>query len=291
MIHWIFLIASVFSNAVKGFSTKRISGEFSTLSDNISVNIYRNAFCAGLGFLYLNLFGGNLKLQLEALIICAVAGASMAAFLMAYLYSVRSGAYMMVSAFTSASFIVPFIGALIFLDEKLSFKKLAAVGIMCVAMYLLCLYNNKIKVKLNFKSLAVLVGVTVFYGISQFTQKLYVLKTDGENTTAYTFYMFLFAVVTLLIMKLFTLKSKEKSTGCLKKPRVIIYASSAALALYLVTYFQTVAAKGISATVMYPVVNGLTLVAGTLMSVFFFGEKLKKESIAGIVLVFIAMIL
>ena len=72
---------------------------------------------------------------------------------------------------------------------------------------------------------------------------------------------------------------------------VVAGASLAALALYLVTYFQTVAAKGISATVMYPVVNGLTLVAGTLMSVFFFGEKLKRESIAGIVLVFIAMIL
>jgi len=291
MLYWLFLISSVFFNAVKGFSTKQISGKFVTLSDNISVNIYRNAFCAILGLFYLILFGGNLLIDFKSLVICAIAGISMATFLMTYLYSVRSGAYMMVSAFTSASFIIPFIGALIFLDEKLSVNNLAAVIIMGAAMYLLCLYNNKIKVKLTAKNLLVLICVTVFYGIYQFTQKLYILRTDGENASAYTFYMFLFAVVSLFVMKLFTLKSKEKSTDCIKKPQVIFYASLAAVALYLVTYFQTVAAKGIPATVMYPVVNGLTLVAGTLMSVLFFGEKLKWESIVGIALVFVAMLL
>lgn len=289
MIYWAFLIASVFFNAVKGYSTKQISGEFKTFSENILVNIYRNIFCTVLGFCYLILFGGSLLIDFQSLLICAVAGISMAAFLMAYLYSVRSGAYMMVSAFTSASFIIPFIGALLFLDEKFSLHGLVPVVIMSIAMYLLCVYNNKIKVKLTVKNLFVLAGVTVFYGISQFAQKLYILRTEGKNAGAYTFYMFFFAVLTLFIMKLFTIKSAEKSTDFLKKKRVIVYASLAAIALYLVTYFQTVAAKGILATVMYPIVNGLTLVAGTLMSVLFFKEKLKWESVLGIILVFVAM--
>lgn len=287
----LYLLCSVFTNALKGYSTKKISGDVVSFSDNVIINIYRNVLCVVIGFFYLLIFGGNLGISALQLLTTAVAGVSMAVFLMSWLYSVKSGAYMMVSAFTSGSFIVPFVYALIFMDEKLSWRKITACLVMCAAMYLLCCYNNKIKTKLSVKSVAVLILISLSYGASQTAQKIYNLQTDSQNTTAFTFYMFVFASAALVLLSAFSGRGEKGKFKFLKNKRVVIYASVAAAALFFTTYFQTVAAKSMDATVLYPLSNGLTLVAGTLMSVFFFGEKMKKESAVGIVLVFAALIL
>ena len=288
MLH---LFCSVLTNALKGYSTKKISGDVVSFSDNVVINVYRNILCVVIGFAYLMLFGGNLAISLSQLLTTAVAGVSMATFLMAWLYSVKSGAYMMVSAFTSGSFIVPFLYAVSFLNEKLTWQKISACVVMCGAMYLLCCYNNKIKTRLSFKSVMVLILVSVSYGTSQIAQKIYNTQTNSENTSAFTFYMFVFATLTLVLLSLVLGKKGGGGFAFLKNKRVIIYASIAAAALFFTTYFQTVAAKIMDATVLYPLSNGLTLVAGTLMSVFFFSEKMKKESALGIATVFLALIL
>ena len=108
---------------------------------------------------------------------------------------------------------------------------------------------------------------------------------------AYTFYTFLVSsLVTLVMWAVLFFKEREK-----RLPRygaknwLLICVSSAGI--YAASYFQTFAAKGIDASVMYPILNGLSLCAGTTMSIVIFGEKPKKESVIGILLVLAALML
>ena len=61
--------------------------------------------------------------------------------------------------------------------------------------------------------------------------------------------------------------------------------------LYGVTYFQALASTHMDAIVLYPLNNGLVLVASMLMSWLVLKEKPSRNSIIGAVLVFAALML
>ena len=70
----------------------------------------------------------------------------------------------------------------------------------------------------------------------------------------------------------------------------MIYIIFMAVGLFCSSYFQTLAAKTVDAIVLYPMTCALSLVAGSSMASIFFKEKFTKDSIIGIILVFIALI-
>lgn len=84
---------------------------------------------------------------------------------------------------------------------------------------------------------------------------------------------------------------KEKTNGeCSVIKNNTVYIIIMGLSLFASSYFQTIAAKSIDTIVMYPLLNVLNLIGGSIMVSLLFKEKMTRDSIIGIILVFCALI-
>lgn len=61
--------------------------------------------------------------------------------------------------------------------------------------------------------------------------------------------------------------------------------------LFAVSLFQSLAAKTVDAIILYPLISGLSLAAGSIMSAILFKEKPDRNSIIGVLLVLSAVVL
>lgn len=293
MIYWLMLALAVLSNSAKGYCSKKLSGVAGGMFDNVMINLYRGIICVAVGAVIMLATGKSFAISGTELFYCFIAGAAMTAFQLSWLLALRGGAYMMVSAFSSASFVIPCLCGFVFLKESVTLPKAAAIAVISVAIFFLCLYNNKTKAKLSLGAFAVLLVVCVSQGINQIFQKLYNSVAGGESVAAYNFYMFVFLTVfTSVLGIIFKPKGNVAKAAVPRFSKLawgLIIISS--VGIYAANFFQTYAAKGLDASVMYPVLNGLSVCSGTTMSILLFGEKPKKESVIGILLVFTALIL
>ena len=289
------LALAVFANLLKAYCSKKLSGAVGGLYDNVVINFYRAVLCSIIGLFILVLSHKSFALTGKELLFCIVSGVSMTAFQMAWLLSLKNGAYMMVSAFSSASFIIPCIVGFTLLGDEITWQKLLAIASISTAIFFLCRYNNKTKTKLTAVAFVFLVLVGASQGVNQIFQKLFnnlIAGTGSQSSLmAYTFYtFFVSSLINLVMWALLFFKEKSKSLPRYgAKNWFLICISSAGI--YAASYFQTFAAKGIDASAMYPVLNGLSLCGGVAMSIVIFGEKPKKESVIGILLVLAALML
>ena len=72
---------------------------------------------------------------------------------------------------------------------------------------------------------------------------------------------------------------------------IIGYVLVMAVCLFLNSYFKTVAAKYLTATQIYPLNQGGSVILSMLMSALLFREKINTKCILGVVFSFIALIL
>lgn len=293
MIFWIFLVLAVGANSVKGYCSKRLSGLTDGIADNLVLNLVRCLGCVIIGGAVMLATRRSFVLSGSELLCCAVSGISMTAFQLSWIMSLKKGAYMMVSAFSSASFALPCLWGFALLGEPVSPLRLTAIAIICAAIYFLCLYNNKTQTRLSVAAFAFLLAVSVSQGFNQIFQKQFTLAEGSSTITAYTFYTFVFASVLTVILLPFFKSETPRAQICKKflAKRALLLICLSTAGIFAASFLQASAAKGIDASVMYPVLNGLSVCSGTLMSVFIFGEKPKKESVIGICLVFVALLM
>lgn len=292
MLGYIFIFLSIGFGLLKGFGSKKVSGSVVTLRDNLDISLYRNIICCLFSLVTVLLLGNiSFKVSLVEILICLVSGATMAIFISSWIFAIKSDSYMLVSACASSSFIVPAVFGVFFLDEKLSAKKLIAFAIIVVALFFLLKYNTKINKKISAKNLILLAVVLLSQGINQAMQKMYTYNFPEKDVSYNTFYAAIFTILSILIMMPFSKRDKNaEKASVLLTPRIFIYATLMAFGLFGNTYFQALAAKRIDAIILYPMANALSLGGASAMSAIFFGEKMNRDSIIGVILVFIALL-
>ncbi len=292
MLGYLFIFISVACGVARGFGSKMVSGSVKTLRDNLDICLYRNAICCVFSFITALIVGGvGFSFNLTEIVISAIAGITMAIFISSWLFAIKSDSYMLVSACASSSFIVPTILGVFFLGEKITLNKIIAFVIIVSALFFLLRYNIKINGKIHLKSLILLSVVLLSQGINQAMQKIYTHNFPHKDVSHYTFYAAVFTVLSILIMIPFSKRDKEsKKTTVLLYPKVFFYATVMALALFGNTYFQTLASRSVDALILYPLSSALSLGGASAMSAIFFGEKMNRDSVIGVVLVFIALL-
>lgn len=287
---YIFLLIATLSGSIKAYSAKRISADVTTVSDNIHVTLGRMLICTVISALGILLAAGGRAFLpgMTELVICTVSGLSMVSFVMCWLFAVKKGAFLLVNAFTAASFIIPGILGLL-LKERFTSYKLTAVACICVALFFLLRYNTRIKGKITRTQMTLLMLVWLSQGMNQSTQKLYVQYAPDKSVLVYNFYTFLLATVFLLLFQLF-MKRKSAKHGEMK-PYVYGYIVVMAVALFMNSYFLALAAARVDAILLYPLFNALGLVVNSIMAHVCFGEHMKRDSVIGIIFTLAALIL
>lgn len=293
MLGYIFIFISTAFGIIKGFCSKKVSGSVKNLRDNLDISLFRNIIVCIFSLITVLMLGDvDFSVTLPEMIICAVAGITMAIFISSWLFAIKSDSYMLVSACASSSFIVPAILGVFFLDEKLSLNKGIAFIIIVAALFFLLKYNTKLNGRITPKALLLLATVLLSQGVNQAMQKMYAYYIPAKDASYYTLYAAIFTVLAIIVMMPFAKRDKntEKLTVLLDK-KVILYATLMAFGLFGNSYFQALAAKNVDAIILYPVASALSLGGASIMSSIFFGEKMNRDSVIGVILVFIAMLL
>lgn len=289
---FIYILIAVLFNATKGYSSKCVSSSLSTLRENFYFNVVR-LFVSCLFALAFVLFKGVndiFTVRVRGIVVCAVAGIAMSIFTCVWQLAIRSKAYMLVSACSSASFIIPALCGLLLWNESFTLARFGAFIFIGFAMYFLLMYDFKLNGKISFQDAVLIILVFITQGVMQCTQKLYAIYVPDKDSSIYTLYMFFFAFCTSLFLLLLFKKNKSEK-GILVLHGNVIYMLIMSGSLFATSFFQTLAAKSIDAVILYPILSGLSLVAGSAMSALFFKEKLTRNSVIGITFVFGALVL
>lgn len=286
---YIFIVITVIMNVIKGFFSKKVSLTTDELTDNINISLIRSAFCMIFGALFVS--KAAFEIPAKALVICAISGVFLALTYTFLLIALKTDAYMFASTANNSGFIVAVSCGVLFFGEKLTLFNLLAVAFIIVAIMLMAKYQTVLKKKPSFNDIAILLGLLVCAGLSNVSQKWFTLKFSNISANIFTFYSFVFSTLFLLLIRLFFKGSKsiKAQLSSLKPLLPLIFIMS--IILYAATFFQTKAAQHLDAVVLYPLQNGLSLIAGSLMAWIGFKEKPNKYSIAGIIFVFTAMVL
>ena len=289
---YLFLLLAVIFNLTKSYCSKKVSNKVETLSDTVNMTVARNAFCAVIGAVLI-VIGNNCNFYLspKGFVICLVAGLAVGLNYIVWVMSLKSGVYLMASASNSASFIVAAVGGLLFFSETLTLFKGLSILLILLAIFFMGRYQKESYGKPNTKYILLLATVFLTAGVSSITQKWFAKTHPDASAHTYTFYSLLISFVILLILSFFIKEQKTVKMRIQNIKRLLPAITLMAVCFYGTTYFQSRASRLLETVVMYPLLNGLLLAAGSLMAWICFKESPNKNSIIGVILVFSAIML
>ena len=296
---YLFLSLAVLAGATKGFCGKKISGVAKTLADASLVNFMRMFFCIIIGAAMM-LLAGDVPFSSfngTAIAISALSGITTAIFVISWLLSVRSGAYVMLDVFLMLGVGVTVSACRIFLGEEIRLNQIIGFVILVVAAYIMCSYDISLNGKMSLGKIALLVLCGVANGLTDFSQKLFVYKVDNVGAAEFNFFTYIFASITLLaafvVLKIRSHKNGENQDGEEKMQlgRVLIVVGIMAVCLFLNSYFKTLAAQRLDSALLYPLNQGAALILSLLMAAVFFKEKITARCIVGVCMAFGALLI
>lgn len=295
---YLFLSVALAAGLIKGFCGKKTSFALTCNSDSMIINVLRMLLCVIIGFVLLILQDGFLALSLDGflLFVYALSGIASAAFVVSWLLSVKSGAYMMVEVFLLLGVIVPIVLCRIFFNEQIRLLQILGIIVLLIAVYVMCTYNVSVKGKMSLKSILLLILCGLSNGVADFSQKLFVkMRADGQ-VTAFNFYTYVFAGVALFFAYFIFRKVDKKNSLSVRKPLEVVkpiwrYVLIMAVCLFVNSFFKTLAAQYLDAVQLYPLNQGCAVVLSLLMSAIFFKEKINYRCLIGIGLSFIALMM
>ena len=295
---YLFLSLALAAGITKGYCGKRTGGAIQHSSDSMVMNGLRMGLCVVIGFVLILLQGELSSLTGDATLvwIALLSGVSTAAFVVAWLLSVRGGAYMMVEVFLLIGVIVPITLCRVFLNEPITLRQIIAIGVLVVAVYIMCTYNASVKGKLKPSAIAVLLLCGLGNGFADFSQKLFVKARPESSIAVFNLYTYLFAGAVLLVACMIFRRADKKRGAELRAPLAIIkpiwlYVLIMATCLFAYSFFKTRAAGYLDAVQLYPLSQGASILLSLLMSSILFGEKVNLRCIVGVVLSFVALLM
>ena len=227
------------------------------------------------------------------LLISALSGVSTAAFVVTWLLSVRGSAYMLVEVFLMGGVTVPLLLSAIFWGEEISILQM--LGLLLLLASVWCITTQKAEGgRFSLRGFPLLILCAVCYGISDFSQKLYVNEIECVDVSLFNLYTYVFAALALGICSLIAHRSgrgREEKAPLAAVRSVFIYVLIMALCLFLNSFFKTLAAQSLDAVLLYPLNQGCAVLLSLAMSTFLFGERMKLKGIVGVVLSIGAMVL
>lgn len=294
---YLFLSCALLAGLTKGFCGKKTSKFVSEYRDAAFSNMIRMFFCIifGLIFVIWQSGIGSLAVDTKTLLISLMSGVFTSLFVVTWLLLVKKGAYMTIDVFLTVGMVIPLVLCNIFYGEAITVKQIIGLGILFVAVYIMCSYNNSIKEKIDLPKFGLLLLCGCANGLTDFSQKLFNYETHG-SASVFNFYTYVVSFLCLgifyLIVKM-TEKENVSEKGSEKKlvKNIWGYILVMSLCLFLNSYFKTLAAEILPSTQLYPLNQGAALILSSFMAAIFFKERINMKCVIGIVLTFIALII
>lgn len=289
---YLFLLISLFAGTLKGYCGKKTSSYTGSIGHAFFANIIRMLLCILMGFVLI-LATEDLHSLIPSrtlLLVSALSGISSAVFVVTWLISVKKSAYMMLDIFLMMGVLIPLSATSILYSEFIKPTQWVGIGILFIAVVIMCSYNNSIKTKLTLPSMILLLICGIANGIADFSQKLFTECVPHGSAATFNFYTYVFAASVLIV----TYAVMPKATSDTSKPdlkKIYKYVLIMALCLFTNSYFKTLAARYLSAALLYPLNQGCALLLSAIMSAVLFKEKLTQKAVIGMITAFAGLLI
>lgn len=287
-----FLAIALFAGATKGYCGKKTSGHTPLMSQAILANLVRMIFCTLIGFVWI-LLTEKLEMLIpdgRMLLVAAMSGVSTSVFVVSWLVCVWKSAYMMLDIFLTLGVLLPLVASSLFFDEQIKPTQWAGLGVLLVAVLLMCAYNNAIKAKITLPAFLLLVLCGAANGVADFSQKLFAKQLSSGSAAAFNLYTYIFAALVLTIAYIF-MRKKDVAADRKQVGKTIGYIGIMAVCLYAHSYFKTLAAGHLSAVLLYPLNQGCAMMLSALMAAVLFKEKLTIKAVIGLITAFAGLLI
>ncbi len=287
-----FIGLALFFGLTKSFCGKKASYLVRNPLDAVAVNTLRMILCFVIGIITsINSFAGitDKGLILSALL----CGVSTACFTVSWLFAISTNAYMVVEVFVMCGIAVPLVLCRLFYSESISPVQILAIILLIVAVYCMCTYDKREKIRISPKTFALLIFAAVSSGLSDFSQKLYVNTSSSTNISLFNLCTYLFAALVLVVaFFVFRANSKKAQKSVITTIKSsFLYILIMAVCLFLHSYFKVCSAKYLDAVFIYPLNQGLAVAFTLIMSVVIFREKINFKGIIGVILALAAAVI
>lgn len=291
----LFLAISLFAGATKGYCGKKTSGYVNGYKDAMLANTIRMVLCTLIGAVLI-IAGGDIGCLVpdpQILAISALSGVTTSVFVVCWLISVKKGAYMMLDVFLMLGVLVPIIAGQFVFGEAIKLTQWIGIGVLFVAVMIMCSYNNSIKEKMSLSAMVLLIVCGVANGLTDFSQKLFVKQFSGVPISVFNFYTYVFSAAVLgVFLIIFSIKERSQSTaGVSGLKHIFGYIAVMSVCLFANSFFKTKAAGFLDSAQLYPLNQGLALMLSSIMSAVLFNERLTFKCIIGLVLSFAGLII
>lgn len=278
---YLFLALSLLTGITKGYCGKMTGNIVNGFKDAALANAVRMLICIIIGFVIALVSKADFRCSAAAAWICILSGTATAVFVATWLVIVKKGAYMMIDVFIMLGTLIPVLFSVFLLKETVGIFRIIGIAVIVAAVLIMCSYNNSIKEKINVRSLILLIVCGSASGFSDLSQKL--LVTVAPETSISVFNLYTYIISAIILFGFFLLiKNNEKESSGENIKKAVPYVVIMAICLFATTFFRTMAAKYLSAAVLYPLSQGLALILSACMSVVFFKERLNSKGITGI---------
>lgn len=273
------LIATVLA-AVEFVLTKKYqSYEGNELYSGLKFNAL-NGFFAAIMFFVLS--GFRWEFSWFSLILAAL----MAMFSLTYIIfgfkTLKLGSVAVYSIFLmSGGMLLPYIFGILFLDEEVNIFRIIGVVVILIAIVI----SNKSKYKFSYQFYLLCIGIFLLNGCVSIVSKTHQINQEFVTVSTVTFVMLsgLMKFVFCSIIMLFMNKEKRKTGFSSNKS---LYAVLSAALIGGISYMlQLIGAKGLPATVLYPLISGGVIMFSALLGRLCFKEKLSKYQYLSIALI------
>ena len=295
---YLFLSLALAAGITKGYCGKKTSYAIVSNSDSMIMNLLRMLICVLVGLILTVAEDGFFALKPDTFMIFAAAlsGIASAAFVVSWLLSIRTGAYMMVEVFLLLGVIVTVVLCRIFFGEAIGAWQIVGMVILVAAVYIMTAYNSSVKGRMSISALVLLMICGLSYGISDFSQKLFTNNRPNGSVAAFNLYTYVFAALALVAAYFIFRKVDKRSGTQVRSPLAVIkpiwyFVLIMAVCLFANSFFKTRAALHLDAVMLYPLNQGCAVVLSLLMSSILFKEKINAKCIIGICLSFVALLM
>ncbi|MBE6810615.1 MAG: hypothetical protein E7521_06125 [Ruminococcaceae bacterium] len=301
MMGYIFLFIAVFTGVAKGYCGKKTSNYVNTITDGLILQYTRLTLCMFIGICLFLLSKNTFQMNIPILFISMLNGIANASFLIAWLFAVKSGAYLFVDiCLTAGGILIPCICGALFFDGKITLLQYIGIVIMLLAILVMNSYNSSItKKKLSFGNILLLLCVAISNGTMGLCEKWFAYYTANNNIdcdlSSFSFATFFFAAAILrLSLTIICKKNKLNIVECYKSfpyKKLWVYIILIAFFLFFNTYLTTLTNTYINNTVLiYPLKFGSNLILSAIMASLIFKEKMNFKSVFGMLLITISIL-
>ena len=285
-MNYIFVIISTVLLALNFALQKKyqtIEGE--NISAGLKFNALNGLFTA---LIFFALSGFTIEFSLFSVIFAFL----MALFSMLYVilgFKILKGDGMAVYSIflMSGGMLLPYFYGVLFLEEDLNPLRIVGVAVILIAV----IFSNKEKHNIKVAVLPLCIAVFILNGFVSIVSKAHQINETFSpvSSTAFVMYSgmgkFIFSSAALLLCK------EKKKNIFLSSNNTIFIMIGSALIGGISYMLQLIGAKGLPATVLYPIVTGGSIIFSALSGKVFFNEKLSSYRLISIALCFVGTVL